>query len=289
VKQQFLDCVKALQQSKVLNIQRANMELAVIILGDSDGLVDRLLGSLRNEVYASNLVTSQRSDQTRIQFQIQPHMYKTIEKLVRSLEEKKATSSTSPMETIMSGPSIRLEIVQQVVLPDSTSSDIATSSIGQHHLEKLNPSNADNSTASEMDVRNQITPLLSSLSLQSPEDHDKTPPVPMKNRKERRGGNRPDPEYQSSVAAQRQIREARQSQQSNEGPLTSLIASDSNSTELKSCNTCGGAFNAAQYRSHFKSDWHRYNVKLKMKGSAPIDEKEFSLVDSDAFFCQQLE
>mmetsp|Transcript_15078 Transcript_15078/g.22108 ORF Transcript_15078/g.22108 Transcript_15078/m.22108 type:complete len:509 (-) Transcript_15078:520-2046(-) len=58
-----------------------------------------------------------------------------------------------------------------------------------------------------------------------------------------------------------------------------------NSAETKSCNTCGGTFESqAQYRLHFRSDWHRYNVKLKMKGCAPVSEREFLLCDSDAFF-----
>mmetsp|Transcript_25748 Transcript_25748/g.49052 ORF Transcript_25748/g.49052 Transcript_25748/m.49052 type:complete len:97 (-) Transcript_25748:215-505(-) len=52
----------------------------------------------------------------------------------------------------------------------------------------------------------------------------------------------------------------------------------------KPCNTCGGAFTSGEYRMHFRSDWHRYNVKLKMKGVTPVCEKEFLLCDADAFF-----
>ena len=55
--------------------------------------------------------------------------------------------------------------------------------------------------------------------------------------------------------------------------------------DRKSCNTCGGSFDsAAAYRAHFKSDWHRFNQKLKLKGAAPISEQEFLLCDSDTFF-----
>jgi hypothetical protein len=55
--------------------------------------------------------------------------------------------------------------------------------------------------------------------------------------------------------------------------------------EAKSCNTCGGSFSsAAVYRAHFRSDWHRYNIKLKMNGVTPVSEQEFLLCDSDAFF-----
>uniref|UniRef100_A0A7S2Y670 C2H2-type domain-containing protein n=1 Tax=Entomoneis paludosa TaxID=265537 RepID=A0A7S2Y670_9STRA len=53
----------------------------------------------------------------------------------------------------------------------------------------------------------------------------------------------------------------------------------------KSCNTCGGAFaNAAEYRAHFRSDWHRFNQKLKLKGVTPVSEEEFLLCDADTFF-----
>ena len=53
---------------------------------------------------------------------------------------------------------------------------------------------------------------------------------------------------------------------------------------LKGCNTCGGSFTPIQYRNHFRSDWHRYNMNLKMKGAKPIEEKEFLMIDSNAFF-----
>ncbi|KZT51933.1 hypothetical protein CALCODRAFT_521041 [Calocera cornea HHB12733] len=48
------------------------------------------------------------------------------------------------------------------------------------------------------------------------------------------------------------------------------------------CNVCqGAAFEDVQgQREHFKSDWHRYNVKLKMSGKSAVSEEEFnSIVD----------
>ena len=45
--------------------------------------------------------------------------------------------------------------------------------------------------------------------------------------------------------------------------------------ELKACNTCGGAFDAAGYRAHFRSEWHRFNLKTKLKGNNPLDEATF--------------
>jgi len=78
-----------------------------------------------------------------------------------------------------------------------------------------------------------------------------------------------------------------QQQESSSTPLgnQSTSVSSETSTAAKSCNTCGGSFvTPASYRSHFKSDWHRYNIKLKMKGVTPVSEQEFILCDSDAFF-----
>ena len=53
--------------------------------------------------------------------------------------------------------------------------------------------------------------------------------------------------------------------------------------DVRPCNTCGGAFTPGEYRLHFRSNWHGYNVKLKMRGVPPVSETEFSLCDSDAF------
>ena len=67
------------------------------------------------------------------------------------------------------------------------------------------------------------------------------------------------------------------------GPLTSNGSGSGDGR--KSCNTCGGSFStAAEYRSHFKSDWHRFNQKLKLNGSPPISEQEFLLCDADSLF-----
>jgi len=44
----------------------------------------------------------------------------------------------------------------------------------------------------------------------------------------------------------------------------------------KTCQTCGEAFEElADQRQHFKLDWHRFNVKQKLKGEPVISEQEF--------------
>jgi hypothetical protein len=52
----------------------------------------------------------------------------------------------------------------------------------------------------------------------------------------------------------------------------------------KAATLVGGSFTPTEYRAHFRSDWHRYNQKLKLKGLNPVDEKEFLMFDADAFF-----
>lgn len=53
------------------------------------------------------------------------------------------------------------------------------------------------------------------------------------------------------------------------------------------CNTCRVDFEDAKgYREHYRTDWHRYNLKLKEKGGGPVGEKEFEIVDSDDIFFQ---
>lgn len=36
-----------------------------------------------------------------------------------------------------------------------------------------------------------------------------------------------------------------------------------------------------EQRLHFKSDWHRFNVKLRSAGKAPVDETEFERLVND--------
>ena len=44
------------------------------------------------------------------------------------------------------------------------------------------------------------------------------------------------------------------------------------------CSICAGAAfsDLAQQRAHYRSDWHRYNVKAKLAGKKVVSENEFS-------------
>ncbi|KAH6916144.1 cytoplasmic protein [Coprinopsis sp. MPI-PUGE-AT-0042] len=46
----------------------------------------------------------------------------------------------------------------------------------------------------------------------------------------------------------------------------------------RACNVCLGVSfrDVDEQRAHFKSDWHRYNVKTRLNGSKPVSEAEFN-------------
>jgi hypothetical protein len=62
----------------------------------------------------------------------------------------------------------------------------------------------------------------------------------------------------------------------------------------RACNVCLGATftDVEEQRTHFRSDWHRYNVKIRLRGGKPISEVDFAkLVDStctSTTFCAAL-
>ncbi len=50
----------------------------------------------------------------------------------------------------------------------------------------------------------------------------------------------------------------------------------------RACNVCLGAtfLDVEEQRVHFRSDWHRYNVKIRLRGGKPTSEVDFAkLVD----------
>ena len=57
-----------------------------------------------------------------------------------------------------------------------------------------------------------------------------------------------------------------------------LTAASTSTTSGRSCNVCQGTSfaNVDDQRSHFRSDWHRYNVKLRLNGKDPVVENKFA-------------
>lgn len=74
-------------------------------------------------------------------------------------------------------------------------------------------------------------------------------------------------------------------------PSAAPAAAEDSERKARPCSTCGGDFSAdmALYREHFRSQWHRYNLKRKSKKLPLVSEQEFDELDEDEvkeFFAQ---
>lgn len=52
-------------------------------------------------------------------------------------------------------------------------------------------------------------------------------------------------------------------------------ATATSSENTKPCTTCGGNFDKVAFREHFRSEWHRFNLRRKMDGEDVLDEEAF--------------
>ena len=67
-------------------------------------------------------------------------------------------------------------------------------------------------------------------------------------------------------------------------PTEAAAASPQSNPGSRTCNICLGAtfVDVEDQRAHFRSDWHRYNVKMRMGGGNAVSEAHFSqLVDGE--------
>ncbi|KAL7463157.1 hypothetical protein ACHAXS_003540 [Conticribra weissflogii] len=308
-KQQFLDCVRLLQKTEVLSIERAKMQLALVFISSGDGndenyvmrrnaAIEMLLeaGVNENDIQAPTTANS-----NRIVFLSDPSLYRQVDAIAREVSVKG-----------------RVEIIQQCVTEEG---DVALGSElerralqqqQQHHISG-HAANADQSMKRDVNSLDDGDEQLSSelqtrLNLkESTDDHTNDIQSPesraansrkaqkaaqKKSKKAKRREKEEQVERDNRISAEKtrqRERAGRLGLTDNDGDngATAIGKSeDANATggDAKPCNTCGGAFTPGEYRSHFRSDWHRYNVKLKMKGVPPVSEKEFLLCDSDAFF-----
>jgi hypothetical protein len=61
-------------------------------------------------------------------------------------------------------------------------------------------------------------------------------------------------------------------------PQSPELAATASKTGPRACAICQGIvfLDVDEQRAHFRSDWHRYNVKTKLSGGQPISEVAFS-------------
>ena len=308
VKQQFLDCVKLIQKKGVLDIERAKMQLA-IVLGEEDGDGDcvekrnHAIKMLVEEgVSRSDISPANSDNDTRIVFKSDPSLYRKVDGIAR--------------DALVQG---RLEIIQQCVTEEG---DVTLGSElerraqqkqqhqkNEDEKEARNRASVDNEqTEAAVDVDDNIQTLSKKLESAAISDDDDQPYTTTKKavnsrkaQKAQQKKSKKAKRREKEEQAEREQRIAAEKTRQQERAERLGIADNNNNAasgngdgkaegsaagvgDTKPCNTCGGAFTPGEYRSHFRSDWHRYNVKLKMKSVAPVCEREFLLCDSDAFF-----
>eukprot|EP00929_Paragymnodinium_shiwhaense_P094970 TRINITY_DN55898_c0_g1_i1.p1 TRINITY_DN55898_c0_g1~~TRINITY_DN55898_c0_g1_i1.p1 ORF type:complete len:390 (-),score=120.41 TRINITY_DN55898_c0_g1_i1:45-1214(-) len=65
-------------------------------------------------------------------------------------------------------------------------------------------------------------------------------------------------------------------------PAAAAGAGDGPPKRVMKCSACAAEFeDAAQYRTHCRSEWHNFNLKRKVKSLSPVTEEEFEEINLD--------
>ncbi|VEU42336.1 unnamed protein product [Pseudo-nitzschia multistriata] len=284
LKRQYLECVKLLQ--KIMPIQRAKMELLLVVLPE-----DKLE---TEEILKENNVTFSEPTETspylKYQILVDPSLYRILSDAMQKMSEA------------------RIEIVNQIVTKQgdvNLEEEVGNKSDGI----QSNP----NAAYTNEDDDFHAAQLIGKVNISSKQNYDDSDDSEIegvrvnrrkaqkKNKKKKGKAKRRNFEdadqknnshnerstdgFSSQAIGLHQSVDASAEPSDNSKNAVSITGNGSDPSGRKSCNTCGGFFDtASEFRAHFKSDWHRFNQKLKMKGCAPVSEKEFLLCDSGSFF-----
>jgi ribosome maturation protein SDO1 len=282
MKKQYLDAIKFLKQSSSLPIERAKMELALKFPAGSEGEIRTALDKLAVDV------VQHKSGPGLIVAHVDPSVYRDLNDLASTIK------------------GARLEILQQAAIVEAVSGGAGNDSSLLLPIQDSSRDAASNQSAAgggdpESDEEQQeLLHKLQALGIlrednddDAQSDADGAGPVAPRNRKQARQQQKKDKKTQ-----RRNADDSGAIHTSEGGPKQGMdIENDDSvpdadggggglgSDTAKSCNTCGGSFpSMSAYRAHFRSDWHRFNQKLKLKGIPAVSEEEFRLCDSEAFF-----
>lgn len=312
IKQQYLAALKYLQAADILPIQRASMRLQWQYPASQQEAVTEALQDL--DIAASSAVeenatatsTTERttdSNKTLI-LTVDPAVYRPLHEI--------ATQSV---------PGSTLEILQQQVfqaVATAAASQQATAAAKKTTTTKAtseenHDSKNNNNNNNSKESKSEEAQSHKSASKQNDDESSSSSSSEDLARLQISRKNQRKAKKKQQKKAQRQLREDGQSssscgeeddtenapetttnrsQQQDKIPApdetTNVTAAAAAAPGAKTCNTCVGAANAfataAEYRAHFRSDWHRFNQKLKLQGAAAISLEEFRRCDSESFF-----
>jgi len=285
MKKQYLECFKKIQEKDVIKIVRAKMKLKLTFPENKWSTIDEVFGA--NSMQVETDEEQCQDAKSRIAtLLVDPSLYRTLENLAKEVNG-------------------RLEILKHVVMRegDSRLEEEIRQNQKQQNLAGNDDNHVpakyqDNKLSLQVDVELKEKPLepISDRKIIQAIDHDSSDEyasmrsmrkdqnrAQKKSKKAKRREKGKDKERQMHFEVEEDKRRDRAVTKNINDETNALTTASS--SESRSCNTCGGSFtNMNLYRAHFRSDWHRYNIKLKLKGLAPVSDKEFSLCDADAFF-----
>lgn len=293
LKRQYLDAVKFLKD--ILPIERAKMELSFEYNPSDEELVKETLLSVEVDSFRKG---DEEGAQKIVIFQVDPSYYRTLNEISETMKDSRLEiiqhKVVNTDEALDSQPTT--ETISKVVDNDYTYDDEAVKLRGE--LEKLGI-RSESAPAQETLVKPQPD-----LTTNNDSDHrsdSQSEGAESSSSDEAFHGNRRKNQRKVQKKLKKKNKRGQEekvdsketkgaSDQTNvaaERIVPAEVAGDGDAG--KSCNTCGGVFpNNASYRAHFRSDWHRFNQKLKVKGLQPVSEQEFLLCDAEAFFSGDL-
>ena len=312
-KKQYLDAIKYLKQS--LPLERAKMELSLRYpVEQEDAIVTALRDIPHDLVVPSKLATAagrgggDKNDKVKV-FQVDPSLYRQINDLAQQVKGRleilqqgvvaDAPPTTLDDPTLLRGGwpeehSSDAQPLPQRAAPPPPDNDAVKADQGdesdeeqQQLLNKLHAVRIGRTDDESNNGAPSTAPSISSVKLnrkQLRQQQKKVKKDQRRHEEEEEGGSGHSSDDSETGDSSQQPNRAG-SVAVAAPPASAAVVEASNDADARSCNTCGGAFRSAtEYRAHFRSDWHRFNQQLKLKGVPPVTEDEFQLCDASTFF-----
>lgn len=297
----FLDIVKLLQQRRVLQIERAKMLLK--ISHPVDPMPTPSPASSVSSIDPAVVIT--RKAEASLTFMIPPSFYRQVDDLCKAsqgwtltveklsvLEEGEVgwgdekTGGNVTADSEQGSASLQHQQDAAPLPPSSVSTSTTRSESISDAVSGLNlapppaPSRREEGDDDNDDDEDGFYNMTRAATTREKKKQQR------KSKKAARRAKEKEEELQQRIAKEKERQRLREEKLSKEedGPLPSCVQVPSpqsvdveaNPTSF-SCNTCGGCFkDRAVHRAHFKSDWHRYNLKLKAQGASVVGEEEFN-------------
>ena len=317
LKRQYLDCVKLLQ--KVVPIRRAKMELLLLIPSGDKTDIERTLKD--NDVVFPEVESSvneddedddKKKDVLEYKILVDPSLYRILNDAMEMMIGARI-EIVNQVVTKQGDVNLELEVGnhQNNTLVQQNEEDTATDNHAAKLLSQVHISSQDKHKRNDNYNRNDNNDSNDNNSDNENEEMsvaNRRKAQKKKKKKNQKASRRIEDSDTNDYKTKGTSTTSTSNQQQGGFEQSSTVSHNTNTTHTisttisnndnnnsdpsstrKSCNTCGGGFDTpAEFRSHFKSDWHKFNQKLKMNGTAPVCEKEFLLCDSDAFFSSDI-